>query len=405
MAASDGTVQSRHLGTDQANRRVIARDAIWPEHLAPETVRWLRRGLLADEPGAVRRYHDGDGVTRAAQGAWLSARVPAQTWDGPLQLDADDDEVLRRQWADAATLPVDGYYDVHVQVPVDTPGEHTIEARVARGQTISETVWAAGTLAGVVPLGPAQAGDSWELRCDGLPIAEGTLTIQLVHRLDGGGSPRFWTDFSEYEVGETPDDWTSLVDRGLDEVDWLVVDDDTGDGTGGVILRYEQGFSDDADALGWLALGDVGNGEALARVTITDTTGTFYVGIAARIVEGQEAWLAQIYFNNSGDTLYLTRYVEGDDDSDVVATQPLDDPASGEWWWVRLRMDGDRLRVRAWQDGDDEPDEWQIDHVDDRIPESGALGVAGWFDPGTGVQRNVDVFGFAPVGRAPMSLE
>lgn len=84
MAGRDGRIRSRDLGTDQANRRVIAPGSLWPEHFPPETVRWLREGLLADAAGALRSYHVADGETIVVI---ASRTAPTPQPGGPLWLD------------------------------------------------------------------------------------------------------------------------------------------------------------------------------------------------------------------------------------------------------------------------------------------------------------------------------
>lgn len=46
----------------------------------------------------------------------------------------------------------------------------------------------------------------------------------------------------------------------------------------------------------------------------------------------------------------------------------------GDWFWMRVNLNGSALRARAWKDGDAEPGTWQIDTTDATYS-SGALGL------------------------------
>lgn len=54
--------------------------------------------------------------------------------------------------------------------------------------------------------------------------------------------------------------------------------------------------------------------------------------------------------------------LQGRADSSSTTFEKMDANMTTDWHWIRLRVQGDELAVRMWNDHDEEPDEWDIAH-------------------------------------------
>ena len=115
----------------------------------------------------------------------------------------------------------------------------------------------------------------------------------------------------------------------------------------------------------------------------------------------------------------IVQYVGNEDKVTVTAsnggptTDPLvghSDPASvftatygGSMSWVRVRVEGDTIRVKLWGESGPEPDEWFIDVTSTKVSETCALGTSPrfiGFKPYTNSATGVRSFGWALGGAA-----
>lgn len=197
---------------------------------------------------------------------------------------------------------------------------------------------------------------------DPLPsLQEGDIVIRYT--LDGAS---YYTDFSTHTLGEHPADFTDRWNSS--GASWAVVDDGSDrvlrmtSGGGRVLLSWD---TIDADA-------DRGDVELLTRWR-SSTSGVIG-GLAAR---GSGGSGTETGYRGGGTTptnVAVTKYVGG------VYTL-LDGPERpsstvGAWHYTRLRVNGDTVSSKIWQDGTTEPAAWQATTTDTSITAAGWVGLS-----------------------------
>lgn len=204
----------------------------------------------------------------------------------------------------------------------------------------------------------------------------------------GGGGTSGYTDFSEYGTGVQPSDWSIATG----DAGWTVVAD--GAATGGKVLH--RATSGQETSLVWDGAGssEPGDGvqEVVARVKMSFHASNASVGVCLR--------------NDGAGNL---TYCNTDDKNNVLnpkwGTNSITTfgftIATGTWYWVRFRVDGQGIQAKIWAGAaGDEGAGWDIDtsYAIDENP--GPVGVvASWFKV-----MDVDVFGWASGGgTAPKS--
>ncbi|MDI3329739.1 MAG: hypothetical protein QJR09_03245 [Micrococcus sp.] len=142
------------------------------------------------------------------------------------------------------------------------------------------------------------------------------------------------------------------------------------------------------------ALGTEADVEIVARVKYTTADARLKSGLAVRA--SGEAGNETGYIIGLMDTkVYLARFVNGAyaDVANAPATH-----SAGAYSWLRLRVEGTSIRVRAWADGATEPDTWGIDMTATTIPGAGWAGLFGSSD----MAQQWDIVGItAEGGTAP----
>ena len=87
--------------------------------------------------------------------------------------------------------------------------------------------------------------------------------------------------------------------------------------------------------------------------------------------------------NDSSRTCYAVRLRNGDiyvyRVSGAVATQLAGDTTlsltTGNWYWVRFRINGSAYKAKVWADGDSEPGTWNVESTDSTYSTAGAVGL------------------------------
>ena len=87
--------------------------------------------------------------------------------------------------------------------------------------------------------------------------------------------------------------------------------------------------------------------------------------------------------NDSSRTCYAVRLRNGDiyvyRASGVTATQLAGDTTlsltTGNWYWVRFRINGSAYKAKVWADGDAEPGTWNIESTDSTYSTAGSVGL------------------------------
>ncbi len=191
------------------------------------------------------------------------------------------------------------------------------------------------------------------------------------------------TDFSEYETGFKPSDWT-VTDGDANK--WKVADD--AGATGGKVLHHESGLTQ--TALGWDAADDGETiHECVARVKVTAFGSTAQAaGITVRDDGSGSAGLVHVKLDDRNNVFIAHEGVVGLGSAVITID-------AGTWYWMRLRVDGTTWKAKMWSGpASNEPGAWTIEGDDPIDVTTGRMGVvATWFKV-----VDVDVFGFVTGG-------
>ncbi len=190
-----------------------------------------------------------------------------------------------------------------------------------------------------------------------------------------------FTDFSGYNVGVQPSDWT--VTNG-DADKWKVAADEAA--TGGKVLHHESGSNQ--TSIGW-DVSDDGETlhECVARIKVTPFGTTAQAaGLTVRD-DGSDVSTSLLHVRlddrNNGVNVF-----EG-----VVGlgsfAMTID---AGTWYWMRFRVEGTAWKAKVWAgSASSEPAAWTLEGDDPIDVTSGMMGVvATWFKV-----VDIDVFGFS----------
>ncbi|WP_171110640.1 MULTISPECIES: hypothetical protein [unclassified Streptomyces] len=124
-------------------------------------------------------------------------------------------------------------------------------------------------------------------------------------------------------------------------------------------------------------VGNIADCEVLTRVSVDQvaTGAALLPAILLRYTDPLNFYRARLHFGTSG-----TMAVSVTRGTTTIGTTPaIPYPYSaGQWFWLRARLTGHRVQMRAWPDGRVEPGEWHADQTITTDPiSSGQVGVAG----------------------------
>lgn len=107
--------------------------------------------------------------------------------------------------------------------------------------------------------------------------------------------------------------------------------------------------------------------DATVRIGITDPT-------EATAEEVTPSGGYRISLSTASQLLLVNRKLVGESESNLgqVAHAVSEDV----WYWIRARIDGGRIRARAWEDGASEPGTWELDVTDLAPLDAGYAGIA-----------------------------
>lgn len=163
--------------------------------------------------------------------------------------------------------------------------------------------------------------------------------------------------FTDFAAGI--DDWTVQY---LTTYGWAVVDEPAA--TGGKVVRTQGASGSARRGLTWDVLegrDDNVDVEIVARIRTTQpaTYSAAGPGLLVR-TSGTDATRNAYYAVAYNGKVSVFRFVDG-----VYSEVPgaVGDFAytAGAWYWMRLRAEGDRVKVKAWADGAAEPSGWIVD--------------------------------------------
>jgi hypothetical protein len=181
------------------------------------------------------------------------------------------------------------------------------------------------------------------------------------------------TDFSGYTTGNIPSDWSEEWDSGSGTTGEWEVSEALTEKCGTKSLYYNDidGIAAKTIALSWDDAGDsVGDCEVLALFNLGTPGSNWQAAIVLRgsgsSPGNEDAYIVGLY---DGD-LWASTLVNG-----VFSGKDSDNTnfGSGDWVWIRARIDGYRIKAKAWEFGYSEPGPWQVDWTD-----LGSLYANGW---------------------------
>lgn len=185
-------------------------------------------------------------------------------------------------------------------------------------------------------------------------------------------------DFTEQPGGEgAPRGWISAWTGG--EQGWEVLHLEGEEGIGASRLVHSATASE-RRLLAWMDAGRVRDAEMVAQVLVTRTGGTSQARLVVRAT-GDAGRETGYTFDLWQGRVRIVRFVDGDLDRLGEAVNV--DWAPNRWYWMRFRVEGDRLMGRIWPEGEAEPDAWTVERTDGHIREAGAAGLGAFSSTGT----------------------
>jgi len=186
---------------------------------------------------------------------------------------------------------------------------------------------------------------------------------------------QYFTDFSEYTVGQAPADWVDVAGN----ITTLTIVSKTGL-TGGKALRIENSTFDNTDrAARWSAVPSKADTEVLVKVRFPSDGygGSHGLFLFARVASADPK---SGYYNQQRANLGGTNQIYDPLGNNLASIDTNLDPAVG--WpdrtlfaWMRFRVNGTALKSKFWLDGDPEPTSWLLETTDSTVTIAGYSGV------------------------------
>lgn len=105
------------------------------------------------------------------------------------------------------------------------------------------------------------------------------------------------------------------------------------------------------------------------------TGDSLYAGVAARMPDASNMYLARVEFTTSNTIILAVRKIIADVQTTLgTITLPRTTHVAGQWLTVRFQVQGTALRARAWLAGTIEPGSWQIDVTDSSLTAAAQIG-------------------------------
>ena len=190
------------------------------------------------------------------------------------------------------------------------------------------------------------------------------------------------TNFSAYEMGTVPNDWTPEHGSGAD--DWATAAERSP--AGSAVLRFDSDTSA-RHALSYDQVGAPADAELLGLFRVGELSQSPTAGGRLFIRGSGSAGSESGYFVNVRDSRFGIWKYDGGGSNRLVE---WGEPAEGQWYFARFRATGDRLRARVWPADADEPGEWDADVTDTAL-------ASGWVGVGS-YSEFADDWGYLSVG-------
>ncbi len=194
---------------------------------------------------------------------------------------------------------------------------------------------------------------------------------------------RYYTNFSEYPSNAAPPDWVHIWYNGYT---WEVRAQ--ADAVGGKVL-YNNSSGSNLQCFAWTTPGDtLTDCEILVKLQSSNYNNSGFACLRASNPGNQQGYFVGL--GSAGGYAYLYRLSGGTYSTLAAVTYSWQ---ANKWYWIRFKAEGTTLRVRWWQDGEQEPSTWGIE-VTDATYASGYVGVGGRFI----ATRKFDVVGVGTNG-------
>jgi hypothetical protein len=322
--------------------------------------------------------------------------TPLSPVDLVAERQANDDLAL--SWVRRARLNAE-WLD-NIDVPLDEPTEE-YDVELYSGGTLLRTVRVIGANSYTYTLAD-QTTDF------GQRVGNFNMTVYQISSRIGRGQPGYLVDFKESQANdfsgyaldqEPPEFWDPLPTLAFNE--WVIK-------AGGAdqVVRHTRGSAAHIGLL-WQAVSPGRDVEALIKTTTTinDTTG----GVGTQSIHGVlvrgDALNAGYFAGFWGDTGTASLVYKSTGTPAGYVTlynSPSKKLVSGQFWWIRLNVQGDQIKCKWWNDSGNEPDFWDVELTDTTEPNSGNIMLMGAYQYWGGPEL-YDFFSVAYDGRTAPS--
>jgi hypothetical protein len=296
--------------------------------------------------------------------------TPLSPVDLTAQRETNDDLTLG--WVRRARLNAE-WLD-NVDVPLDEPTEE-YDVELYSGDTLLRTVRVIGANTYTYTLAD-QTTDF------GSRVGDFNMTVYQISSRVGRGQPAYLVDFKESQATdfsgypldqEPPDFWDPTV---IAFNQWVIKA-----GGSDQVVRHTRGSAAHV-GLDWQAVSAGRDVEVLIKTATTLNTTTGGVGtqsIHGVLVRGDitnngyfagfwgDTGTASLVYKSSGVPAgYITLF-----------NHPTKKFVNGQFWWVRLNVQGDQIKCKWWNDSGSEPVNWDCELTDTNEPNSGNIMLMG----------------------------
>lgn len=342
--------------------------------------RGVKVGVVTDEAAASLLAQDGE--FKAALMGTIGATVEEKAGNVPIFGSQDEAQAweaahpgLTALWFDA------GYTEVTATGPTWTDDD------INGGGT-----WTTPTQEGVVyspASGTAQPGQTVTVNATATPghVLVGTKTWS--HTFPVAATTQWFTDFTEYTVGQAPHDWSVRWGTAVNHLS--VVED--ADATGGVMLREDYTSTAGQNRIAsWDTIGERTDVEAVMKWRASSAAAPPRIALRASADVPRTAYHGG---SQNGTTDSLQKLVAATSSTDIATASRSFE--SDTWYVTRMRTEGTRIAVKTWRADEPEPAAWDFDATDTSIPGPGLVGFRVF--PTAGV-RDFDWFGVGLNGQS-----
>jgi hypothetical protein len=194
---------------------------------------------------------------------------------------------------------------------------------------------------------------------------------------------QYFTDFSEYNTGSPPTDWSTMEDSNT--VSKIQTDSSA---TGGKVWYHDPGNSDDFILWDSISATDI---EIVCRFKLTENQYLF--GLVGRMNN-------EFGYSSQTDGFVAPAIRRWDNSDYTILGSGSIASVLGEFAWIRLRINGSTINSKYWFDTNSEPSNWQVTVTDSTYSGSGGAGIFQFRDR----KCEIDIFGVGTDGStAPTS--